>query len=94
MNVDFSGYDRIHWQPRTNDGHRTDCSKILSCTTKSSVRETEAYYGVRPCALLELPYYEPIHFVAIDIMHNLFLGTPKHMFNWWIENGIISKQHS
>ena len=82
---DFSGFDRELWEERTAKRHRDDCMKIKSCTTKTSSREMESSCGVRPCALLDLPYFDPIKLVAIDAMHNLFLGTAKHMFQVWLE---------
>ena len=46
-------------------------------------------YGVRACALFHLPYYDPIRHVAIDAMHNLFLGTASQV---WQDMQLISKQ--
>lgn len=40
-----------------------------------------------------MPYYDPIMFVAIDTMHNLFLGTAKKMFKLWVETGILTPQN-
>ena len=37
--------------------------------------------------------YHPIHFVALDLMHNIYLGTGKHMLSTWIELGFLSKQN-
>ena len=88
--VDYSGYDRSLWNPWTARKH---CLKVETCKTKSDKRKKESELGVRPCALLKLPYFDPIQFVAIDIMHNLFLGTPKRIFGIWIEKGIIMKHH-
>jgi hypothetical protein len=34
-------------------------------------------YGVVWCAFLLLPYYDPIRMIAIDAMHNIFLGMGK-----------------
>lgn len=79
------------WEPRTVEKHRSDCLKVLSCATKNGIQQTESELGVRPCALLNLPYYDPIKFVSIDIMHNLFLGTAKHIFTIWIETGLLTK---
>ena len=31
--------------------------------------------------------------LCIDPMHNLFLGTGKHMISLWIEKGWLTKQH-
>ena len=91
--VDFSGYDRSTWEPRSASKHRSDCLKVERCVTKTAVQEMVSELGVRPCALLKLPYYNPIEFVAIDVMHNIFLGTAKHMFCVWIEKGLLSKHH-
>lgn len=44
------------------------------------------------CALLDLTYFDLIRFVAIDIIHNLYLGTGKHMFVTWIELGLLSNE--
>ena len=42
--------------------------------------------------LIELPYFDPIHFTIVDPMHNLFLGNAKHtMENLWLQNGVLSK---
>ena len=53
---------------------------LETCKTKSDKRKMESELGVQPCALLKLHYFDPIHFVAIDLMHNLFLGTSKRIF--------------
>ena len=50
--------------------------------------QTEVKYLV----LIELPYFNPIRYTIIDPMHNLFLGSAKHiMKNLWLENNILSK---
>ena len=90
---DYSGYERASWEVRTAEKHKSDCLMILSCNTRKSRQEMESKYGVRPCALLDLPYYDPIRHVAIDAMHNLFLGTAKHMFQVWQDMQLISKQN-
>ena len=89
---DFSSslYDRSLWIERTGDIHRSHCAEILKEVTKTGIQSAESQYGARNCALLDLPYYKPIRFVAIDIMHNLYLGTGKHMFITWIELGLLS----
>ena len=53
----------------------------------------KSQYGVRFCALLRLGYYDPIKFVAVDLMHNLLLGTAKHMFCTWIDLGLLSNSN-
>ena len=78
---DYSGFNRSSWKVRTAEDHRKNCHQILKQVTKSAVSKAEAEYGCCFSALLWLDYYDPIRFVAIDIMHNLYLGTAKHFFN-------------
>lgn len=87
---DPSLFNRDSWRIRTAAEHRADCRKISLEVTKTKMRAAESQYGVRFCALLKLPYYDPIRFVAIDLMHNLLLGTAKHMFCTWVEVGLLT----
>ena len=43
--------------------------------------------------LLELPYYDVIRYCVIDPMHNLLLGTARHMLNVWTAGGVVNKSH-
>ena len=87
---DFSGYDRNNWQPRSGSVHRKQCTKLLKEKTKTSLQAAESLYGVRYSILLALPYFDPVRFTVIDPMHNLFLGTGKHVFKVWIELGYLT----
>ena len=91
--TDYSGCNRDSWPILTEYLHREQCMEILGETTKTGVQRVEVKYGVRCSVLLGLPYYDPIRFVAIDTMHNLFLGTGKKMFKLWVESGILTPQH-
>ena len=82
---DYSGFNRQNWQQRTNDTHREHCREALKETTKAAIQKTESKYGIRYSVLLVLPYFDPIKFTVIDPMHNLFLGTGKHVFKVWVE---------
>ena len=42
--------------------------------------------------VLYYSYHTMIQFLAIDLTHNLYLGTGKDMFSIWVERGIISNQ--
>ena len=88
--MDFSGFDRDNWQLRSNHSHREQCIKLLKETSKTKLQKAESLYGVRNSVLLALPYFDPITFTVIDPMHNLFLGTGKHVFKKWIELDCIS----
>ena len=58
-----------------------------------SKKALESKYGVRYSILVALPYFDPIRFTVVDPMHNLYLGTGKHMFKVWIKTEIIQKCH-
>lgn len=85
-------------EPRTDDGHLEQGRMVKLAKTKHDREAIERDTGVRYTELLRLPYYLPIRFVTIDPMHNLFLGTAKHIFKiLWIEeecdSPILSKAH-
>ena len=62
-------------------------------STSQSKHETLATkYGVYYSSLLQLENFNPLRFTAIDPMHNLFLGTAKHVFKLWIEKNLLSKK--
>jgi len=90
---DYSGFDRTQWEQRTLDHHKQSINKIKKCTTKKARNDLESKYGCRYSALLDLPYFDPIRMTIIDPMHNLYLGTAKHVLkNIWIEQGLIDNK--
>lgn len=90
--VDYSGYDRENWTPRTVDLHRQRCRDLMKETTKSGMRKSESANGVRYSVLLSLPYFDPVRFTVVDIMHNLFLGTGKQLFKLWLSRELLTKE--
>ena len=56
-------------------------AEIQDCNTKTKRNQKESEFDCRYSALLKLPYFDPIRMLIIDPMHNLFLGSGKHMFN-------------
>ena len=89
-NVDYSGYNRDTWQKRDCDSHRHNCQQVMKETTKTGIRKKESELGARYSILLSLPYFNLVRFTVVDIMHNLFLGTGKHMFRTWLKLVILS----
>ena len=70
------GFNKTCWPPRTQHKHRQDVAEVLALEPrKRPAREKKL--RVRYTPLLDLDYYQPIKFCAIDAMHNLFLGTAK-----------------
>ena len=80
--TDFSGYDRE--EPRTLNQHRDALKEIKKQVTKTQLKSKESETGVHYSVLMELTYFDPYSFVAVDTMHNLYLGTGKHVFTTWV----------
>ena len=83
--LDFSGFDRNLWTPRSSDEHKKQGRDTLKETSPASQQSKCAQYGARYSVLHELEYFDCIRFFVIDPMHNLYLGTAKHMMkNVWL----------
>ncbi len=90
--MDYSGFNQDTWLKRNEIEHRQTVSKISSCNTKSAVSAIESETGYHYTELLRLPYFSPSRMLAIDPMHNLFLGSGKHILkDIWIKLGLISE---
>ncbi len=91
--TDYSGYDRQTWEIRTCATHRELVKELLKEKTPTALHDAESKLGLRYSILLSLPYFDPVRFTVIDPMHNLFLGSGKHAFEVWVDNGLITKKH-
>lgn len=90
--MDYSGFDRVQWIPRTYESHQLSASKILSCTTKADILRAEGEYGYRYTLLLKLPYFHPSRMLVIDPMHNIFLGSGKYILKHiWLQRNLIEQ---
>ena len=87
---DYSGFDRDSWPVRNYAEHKRYANAHLAAKTKSEKDAIERAHGCRYSLLLELPYFDPIAMCVIDPMHNLLLGTAKHMIHVWKTNNILS----
>lgn len=88
--MDYSGFDRDNWMLKTTEEHRVTASEIESCNTKAGRAEIESESGFRYTSLLKLPYFDTVRMLVLDPMHNLFLGTAKHVLkNIWLDQDII-----
>ena len=90
--TDYSGFDRDLWPPRHNDIHRIHAEMVRKAQTQSKQEELATKYGVYYSCLLQLEYFDAIRFTAIDPMHNLFLGTAKHVFKLWVKRNLLTKK--
>ena len=88
--MNYSGFDRQSWPLRTNEIHRQNVQLVQQCKTKTEQTQKESVYGCRYSVLLKLPYFDPPRMLIVDPMHNLFLGSGKHMLNIWLEHNLLS----
>ena len=88
--MNYSGFNRAQWPPRMNCTHRDNVRKILRVTSKRQQADLESQLGCRYSCLLKLPYFDAPRMLVIDPMHNLFLGTAKHMLHLWFRKELIS----
>jgi hypothetical protein len=91
--MDYSGFTRSAWPQRTNISHRENVEKINQCRSKSTQSKMESELGCRYSILLKLPYFDPVRMHVIDPMHNLYLGSGKHMMAIWKEKEPVLGQN-
>ena len=87
--ADYSGFNRAEWLLRDGTSHRQHVNDHRLAKTQSDRVRIEREHGCRYSVLLELPYFDPVVKCVIDPMHNLLLGTAKHVMSVWKEKGII-----
>ena len=85
--MDYSGFDRNSWMPRCGKSHRQVAQKMQTFRTASECNKKESETGIRYSILLKLPYFDAPRMLSVDPMHNVFLGTAKHILHikFWIE---------
>ena len=83
---DYSGFDRNNWKPRSLADHQCSIHLIQQAKNKTERNKLESEFGCRYSVLLQLPYFDPICMLIIDPMHNIFLGSAKHMKNIWLND--------
>ena len=78
----YSNFQQSSWYFGTihvYSKHRNDVHHLLQCSRKLALSWMESELGCRYSFLLEHPYFNPIQMTIIDPMHNLFLGSVKHI---------------
>ena len=81
--TEHQGYNNFQyntWRYRTNEDCRKAAEKFRDATTPAKANSSFDKSGLRWSELLRLEYYDPTKFLAIDPMHNLFLGIIKEHF--------------
>ena len=81
----YAGFDRRNWKLRKNEHHRS-CIDIIKKSKNKTEKDklNQNNYGCRYSVLLQLPM------LVVDPMHNLFLGTSKHMIKLWTNMKLLS----
>ena len=81
--ADYTNINRSEWTARTMNDHKKQANEHKHATTRAQEKAIEREYGCRYSILNELPYFDPPRMCIIDPMHNLLLGTAKHMVDLW-----------
>lgn len=89
---DYTNVNRSDWIPRKSDEHKVNAQAHKSCNTLTNQKAIERDTGVRYSVLNELPYFDPPRMCVIDPMHNMLLGTSKHMLEAWKTLGILPEK--
>ena len=77
--VDYAGFDRDEWTPREHTLHLKHAMEVKFAKTASRQHELQKQYGLRYSELLRIPYLDIVQHHVVDPMHNMLLGTSKHM---------------
>ncbi len=81
--TDYGGFDREMWPLRDMKTHYENALLAKNAVTKTARTAIESKVGLRYSELLRLPYFNIVRCHMIDPMHNLFLGTAKHVTTLW-----------
>ena len=83
--LNFSGFDRVNWPPRNSSEHKCSAKRTLGENSPAAQQKLCSQLGARYSILQELEYFDCIRYFVVDPMHNLYLGTAKHMMkNVWL----------
>ena len=91
--TDYSGFKKADWEPRTHGVQVWFALKAKHAQTKDERESIESSHGARYSLLYRLPYYDAISALIIDPIHCLFLGIAKRVFESWVKNNVIHKEH-
>ena len=83
--LNFSGFTPC--PPRSHNQHVFNALQNMKASTRTEREVKEKRTGSRYSELMRLPYFDCVQFTIIDPMHNLFLGTAKHVLkNIWLND--------
>ena len=88
---DYSGFDKDTWTFRDLKTHQAVLQQLNNARTDGERKIITKEWGIRYSELNRLPYFNIVRQHVIDPMHNLLLGTAKHMVSIWKEEGLLTK---
>lgn len=91
--TDYSGYEQSTWVLQTKEQHLLSLQEVCKATTPTEQRAMQRMHGVSWSELCRLPYFDIVRCHLIDPMHNLYLGTAKHMVKIWKDNVLIKQDN-
>jgi len=91
--TNYSGFERDEWPLRNHAVQYNQAYQTLKANTKEAKKNLEKTFGLRYSVFHKLACYDSVRFSTIDTMHNLFLGSSKHVMNTWKENELITNHH-
>ncbi|KAG1893136.1 uncharacterized protein F5891DRAFT_963419 [Suillus fuscotomentosus] len=80
LKSDITDFDCKKWRRHTLEEHKAAAEEWVNAESKVECDKIFKQHGVRWSELLRLPYWDPMRFIVIDGMHNLFLGLVQHHF--------------
>ena len=95
-NINFGGFDDIDdwFVPRDVEEIRKNASLWKECDTDNARKRHVSETFVRQSEIYQLPYFDPVQFLVVDLMHCLFLGIAKWIVTrLWIEEGRLTSDH-
>ena len=75
--------------PWTNYTRRKQADKWLKAATAKERAKLAKESGCRWTSLYLLPYYDSVKFLAIDAMHNLYMGVAKKILKVWAAKEVV-----
>ena len=86
------GWCKTLWDKRTQRQHRAAVAELRAVDLEKRAAK-ELDLGVRYSPSLDLEYYDPIAFCAIDAMHNLYLGTAKTFMKLLRDHNLLTNKN-
>jgi hypothetical protein len=92
---DINLIDPKQFKARDHESHMAQSTEWNQATTHAEKETVSDKQGVRYSALNDLPYWRPIEFCGIELMHSFILGNLKdhaHSFLGLLEAGVVVKK--